>query len=73
MLLSVLNSDRVIQVNIEIIKAFIRLLRMLNTHAEFQKKIEAMEAKYDKQFRVVFDAIKQILKDDDKPKRKIKF
>lgn len=46
---------------------------MLNTHAEFQKKIEAMEAKYDKQFRVVFDAIKQILKDDDKPKRKINF
>jgi len=46
----VLNSDRAIQVNIEIIKAFVRLRRMLGTHAELQKKIEAMEAKYDKQF-----------------------
>ena len=70
---SVLNSDRAIQVNIEIIKAFVRLRRMLGTHAELQKKTEAMEAKHDKQFRVVFDAIKQLLKDDDKPKRKIGF
>ena len=45
----------------------------MGTHAELQKKIEAMEAKYEKQFRVVFDAIKQLFKDDDKPKRKIGF
>ena len=73
MLSSVLNSDRSIQVNIEIIKAFVRLRRILNTHVELRKKIEAMESKYDEQFRVVFEAIRQILKEENQPKRKIGF
>jgi len=73
MLSSVLNTDRAIQVNIEIIKAFVRLRKLLADHKDLQKKIDAMEEKYDEQFRVVFEAIKQLLKDDDKPKRKIGF
>ena len=46
---------------------------MLAGHKELAKKIEAMEEKYDEQFRVVFEAIKQLLKDDEKPKTKIGF
>ena len=73
MLSSVFKSDRAIQVNIEIIKAFVRLRKLLATHKELQKKIEDMEEKYDEQFSIVFQAIKQLLQEDDKPKRKIGF
>ncbi len=73
MLSSVLKSDRAIQVNIQIMRAFNKLRQMLATHKDLKKKIEAMEAKYDKQFRVVFEAIKQLLAEDKKPKRKIGF
>ena len=73
MLSSVLNSKRAIQVNIEIIKAFVRLRKMLSTHEDLKKKIEDMEDKYDEQFSIVFQAIKQLLQEDDKPKRKIGF
>ena len=46
---------------------------MLDTHEDLRRKVEAMEAKYDKQFRIVFEAIKQLLIEDDQPKRKIGF
>ena len=73
MLSSVLKSDRAIQVNIEIMRTFSKLRSMLEGHKELQKKIEAMEEKYDRQFRVVFQAIKQMLKEEEKPKQKIGF
>jgi phage regulator Rha-like protein len=73
MLSSVLNSERAIQVNILIIRAFNRLREMLSTHAELKRKVEAMESKYDSQFKVVFDAIKQLLEIESKPKPKIGF
>jgi hypothetical protein len=73
MLSSVLNSDRAIQVNILIMRAFTRLRQMLSTHEELKRKIESMERKYDSQFRVVFEAIKQLIDTDEKPKRKIGF
>ena len=73
MLSSVLNSKRAIQANIQIMRAFTMLRTMLLTHDDLRRKIEDMEAKYDKQFRIVFQAIKQLLKEDDKPKRKIGF
>jgi len=73
MLSSVLNSDRSIQVNIMIMRAFTQLRQMLSTHEELKRKIEAMERKYDHQFRVVFEAIKQLIDIKDKPKRKIGF
>ncbi len=73
MLSSVLNSKRAIAVNIQIMRIFVKIKEMLMTHRDLQNKIEAMEKKYDQQFRVVFEAIKQLIKEDQKPKRKIGF
>lgn len=61
MLASVLHSDRAIQVNIQIVRAFVQLRRMIASHAGLRNKIEAMENKYDRQFRIVFDAIKELI------------
>ncbi len=73
MLSSVLNSEIAIQVNIQIIRIFIGLREMVITHKNLQRKIEVMEKKYDQQFRVVFEAIKQLIREKQKPKRKIGF
>lgn len=61
MLSSVLNSERAIMVNIQIMRAFAQLRRMLLTNADLRRKIEEMERKYDKQFAIVFQVIKQLL------------
>jgi phage regulator Rha-like protein len=61
MLSSVLNSKRAIQVNIQIIKTFVRLREMLVSNRALRLKIEAMEKKYDKRFVAVFDAIRKLL------------
>ena len=73
MLSSVLKSDRAIQVNIQIMRIFSQFKQMLAGHRDLEKKIEAMEEKYDEQFRVVFEAIRQLLKEDEKPKKRIGF
>jgi flagellar capping protein FliD len=73
MLSSVLKSDRAIQVNIQIMRIFSQFKQMLSGHRDLEMKIEAMEAKFDRQFRVVFEAIKQMLKEEEKPKQKIGF
>lgn len=61
MLSSVLNSPRAIQVNIEIIRAFVRLRQILTSHKELARKLEELEKKYDAQFQVVFEAIRQLM------------
>ena len=61
MLSSVLNSQRAIDVNIEIMRAFVRLREMLTTHKELARRLDDLEQKYDAQFRVVFDAIRQLM------------
>jgi len=61
MLSSVLNSERAIQVNIQIMRTFTKLRQLMATHEGLKKKIEEMEKKYDYQFKVVFDAIKHLL------------
>jgi hypothetical protein len=61
MLSSVLNSERAIMVNIQIMRAFAQLRRMLLTNRNLRRKIEEIEKKYDKQFAIVFQAIKQLL------------
>jgi len=71
MLSSVLNSDRAIEVNIAIMRAFVKLREMMATHSDLKRKIESMEKKYDEQFQIVFEAIKQLLSEEDKPKKKI--
>jgi hypothetical protein len=73
MLSSVLNSERAIMVNIQIMRTFTKLREMIESHKDLRKKIEEMESKYDKQFQVVFDAIKQLVEEPIKPKKKIGF
>ena len=71
MLSSVLRSKRAIQVNIQIMRAFINLRQMYIRHEDLKRKIAAMEKKYDEQFRIVFEAITQLIEEDEKPKKKI--
>jgi len=71
MLSSVLRSKRAIQVNIQIMRTFTQLRNMLITHKDLKRKIDAMEKKYDEQFRIVFEAITQLIEEDEKPKKKI--
>ena len=67
MLSSVLKSKRAIQVNVAIVRAFVRLRQMLSTNKELRRKIEGMEKKYDKRFKVIFDVIKQLLAKEEEP------
>ena len=73
MLSSVLNSERAVMVNIEIIRAFVRLRKLLATQKGLAYKLEKLERKYDEQFRVVFQAIRQLMSPPEKPKRPIGF
>ena len=73
MLSSVLNSRRSIEINILIMRAFVRLREMVSTHKDLLRKVEEMEKEYDSQFQVVFEAIKQLMAEPEKPKRKIAF
>lgn len=73
MLSSVLRSRRAVQVNIAIMRAFVRLREMLLTNAELARKLADLESKYDAQFKVVFDAIRQLMTPPDKPRHRIGF
>jgi hypothetical protein len=73
MLSSVLRSPRAVAVNVEIMRAFVRLRQMLLSHADLARKVDALESKYDGQFKVVFDAIRQLMEPPEKPKRSIGF
>lgn len=73
MLSSVLNSERAIEVNILIMRAFVKLREILATHKDLAKKLEEMEKKYDAQFKVVFDAIRELMKPPEPKKRQIGF
>jgi len=61
MLSSVLRSRRAVQVNIEIMRAFVRLRRLLASHKDLARKLDNLERKYDSQFKVVFDAIRELM------------
>jgi hypothetical protein len=71
MLSSVLRSKRAVQVNIQIMRAFIKLRQMYISHEDLKRKIAAMEKKYDEQFPTVFEAIRALIAEDEKPKKKI--
>ena len=74
MLSSVLKSERAVQVNMEIMRAFVRLRQLLASNADLNRKLEALEKKYDAQFKVVFDAIRQLMAPPpEKPKGRIGF
>lgn len=73
MLSSVLRSDRAIQVNVEIMRAFVRLRRLLSENKELAQRLNALERKYDQQFKSVFDAIRQLMDVGENGKRPIGF
>jgi hypothetical protein len=73
MLSSVLRSPQAVAVNVEIMRTFVRLRKMLLSHADLARKIDSLEKKYDGQFRIVFDALRQLMEPPAKPKRPIGF
>lgn len=70
MLSSVLNSRRAIAVNIEIMRAFVRLHELVNEHRDLAQKIDALEQRYDANFEVIFGAIRELLDPEPKAKQK---
>ncbi|MBN1475137.1 ORF6N domain-containing protein [Candidatus Sumerlaeota bacterium] len=70
MLSSVLRSPRAVQVNIEIMRAFVRMRQLLASHADLTQKLNALERRYDAQFKVVFDAIRQLMKPAPPPRHR---
>ncbi len=73
MLSSVLRSPRAIRVNIEIMRAFVRLRRLLASHEDLARKLDALEGRYDAQFRIVFDAIRELMEPPEPRRRRIGF
>lgn len=73
MLSSVLRSKRAIQVNIQIMRTFVRMRQLLASQKGLMEKILAMEKKYDRQFKIVFQAIAQLMQEEEKPKKQIGF
>ena len=73
MLSSVLRSGRAVQVNIAIMRAFVKLREMLASHRDLTRRLDEMEKEYDAQFKVVFDAIRELMKPPKKPRRRIGF
>lgn len=73
MLSSILNSPKAIQVNIQIMRTCTRLREMIASHKDLARKLAELEKKYDGQFQIVFEAIRQLIEVEEKPKRKIGF
>ncbi len=73
MLSSVLRSERAIHVNIEVVRAFVRLRALLSSHEDLARKLTALEGRYDAQFRQVFDAIRELMAPPPRAARKLGF
>jgi hypothetical protein len=73
MLANVLNSERAAQTSVQIVRAFIRLRQMLASNAELARKLAALEKKYDRQFKVVFAAIRELMSPAEPKRREIGF
>lgn len=73
MLANVLNSERAAQTSVMVVRAFVRLRQWLSSNAELARKLEAMEKKYDAQFKVVFDAIRQLMSPVETKRKEIGF
>ena len=73
MISSVLNSERAVLVNIAIMRAFVRLREMAASHKDVLLRLDEMEGKYDRQFKVVFDAIRALMEPPKIPRRRIGF
>lgn len=73
MLSGVLKSVRAVDVNIAIMRTFVQLRKLIDTNKDLAKKIDNLEKKYDEQFQVVFDAIRQLIHQENKPRKRIGF
>ena len=73
MLSSVLHSERAIKVNITIMRAFVKLRELLLTNKELNQKLQKIEAKYDKQFKIVFEVLKELMEKPKQPRKEIGF
>jgi hypothetical protein len=73
MLSSVLRSPRAILVNIEIMRAFVRLRQLMSSHKDLLRRLDQLEKKYDDQFSVVFKALRELMRPADKPKGTVGF
>ena len=73
MLSSVLRSSQAVSVNVEIMRAFVRLRSVLAEHLDLARRVDELEAKYDRQFKAVFDAIRALMTPPEKPTRRIGF
>jgi hypothetical protein len=71
MLSSVLNSDRAIEVKIQIMRTFVKLREMIVSHKDLSRKLNELEKKYDENFKVVFEAIRALMTPPETPKKKI--
>jgi len=70
---SILNSQRAIDASVYVVRAFIKLREMIASHKDLTKKLNELEKKYDGQFQIVFEAIRQLIEVEEKPKRRIGF
>jgi hypothetical protein len=73
MLSGVLHSRRAVRVNVEIMRTFVRLRQILSSHAELARKLEELERRYDSQFSVVFDAIRELMTPEPAESRPVGF
>jgi hypothetical protein len=73
MLSSVLNSERSVQVSIAIMRVFVKLREMIATHKDLSRRLDNLEKKYDSQFKIVFDSIRQLMSPPEPKKKKIGF
>lgn len=73
MLSSVLNSDRAVEVNVEIMRVFVRLRRFLDTHKALARRLDDLERRHEAKFDVVFDAIRKLMAPAEPPKSRIGF
>jgi hypothetical protein len=73
MLANVLNSERAAATSVLVVRTFVRLRQMLASNAELSRKLETLERKYDRQFKVVFDAIRQLMSPPETKRREIGF
>ena len=70
---NVLNSKSAVQASVQVVRAFIKLRQMLTSNAELARKLSDLERKYDSQFKVVFDAIRQLMTPPERPRKQIGF
>ena len=70
---NILNSERAIQASVQVVRAFVHLRQILASHVDLARKLAALEKKYDQQFKIVFDAIRELMTPPESKKRPIGF